>query len=49
MREEQANILNTLPDLRDSIKGPDEENEDQQPNHTIPAATTEQNSDNQHF
>ena len=52
MKQEQANILNTLQDLRDSIEGPEEENEDQQightanegqqPNHTTTAANTQQ-------
>ena len=34
IRQEQTNILNTLQDLCDSIEGPDEKNEGQQPGHT---------------
>ena len=58
MRQEQANILNTLQDLRDSIEGPEEENEDQQightenedqqPNHTMTAANTQQDLTHRH-
>ena len=37
-----------MQDLRDSIEGPDEENEDQQLDLTIPVVNTQQNPDNQH-
>ena len=47
MWQEQANILNILHDLRGSIEGSDKENEDQQPDLTIPAGNTQQNPDNQ--
>ena len=58
MRQDQTNILNTLQDLRDSIEGPDEENEGQPPdqatnksrqlNHTTTAANTQQDPIYQH-